>query len=234
MGYAFGDGYTAVEPCERASLLHVPPIPAVPEDYHGETVLDFVVTYAGDPATGEEVLRPLRAFGDPILDAVRPQPYTALQQTFDEGVPKGQRWDSKAHYLDALPDAALNTVVGHVDPLPGPFSMVYFEPMGGAIGRVDPTATAFPHREAAYGFHILTGWPDADQDAEIMDWTREFHDAMTPYANGGVYVNLLGADEEERVPSAYGPNHDRLARLKDRYDPDNLFRATPNVEPAAA
>lgn len=214
-----------------AFFIHVPPIPAFPEHYHGKTALDFVVAYAGDRSTGEEVLQPLRAFGDPILDGVRPQPYTALQQTFDEGVPKGQRWYSRAHYLDALPDEALDTVVEHVDPLPGPFSMVYFEPMGGAIGRVDPTATAFPHREAAYGFHILTGWADADQDDEIMDWTRDFHAAMAPYANGGVYVNLLGSDEEERVPSAYGLNYERLARLKRTYDPDNLFRKNHNVEP---
>jgi FAD/FMN-containing dehydrogenase len=149
-------------------------------------------------------------------------------------VPPGQRWYSKAHYLDALPDAALDTVVEHVDPLPGPFSMVYVEPMGGAIGRVDPSATAFPHREAAYGFHVLTGWSDPDRDDAIMDWTREVHAAMTPYANGGVYVNLLGSDEAPRVASAYGPNHGRLARLKNRYDPNNLFRQNHNVEPAAA
>ena len=214
-----------------AFFIHVPPIPAIPDEHHGQTALDFVVTYAGDHATGEKVLRPLRSFEDPILDGVRPQAYTALQQTFDEGTPNGQRWYSKAHYLNALPDAAIDTVVEHVDPLPGPFSMVYLEPMGGAIGRVDPTATAFPHREAAYGFHILTGWPDADQDATIMDWTRDFHAAMAPHANGGVYVNLLGADEEYRVASAYGPNYDRLARLKETYDPDNLFRMNHNVEP---
>ncbi len=216
-----------------AFFIHVPPIPAFPEEYHGQTALDFVVTYAGDQATGEEVLQPLRAFGDPILDGVCPQPYTALQQTFDEGASVGQRWDSKAHYLDALPDTATDAVVERVDPLPGPFSMVYFEPMGGAIGRVDPTATAFPHREAAYGFHILTGWSDHDNDDAIMDWTREFHAAMAPYANGGVYVNLLGADEEERIPEAYGPNHGRLARLKAEYDPENLFRENHNVEPKA-
>jgi FAD/FMN-containing dehydrogenase len=215
-----------------AFFLHVPPIPAVPDEYHGQTALDFLVTYAGDPATGEEVLRPLRTFGDPILDGVRPQPYTALQQALDEGVPKGQRWDSKAHYLDALSEEAIDIVVDHVDPLPGPFSVVYFEPMGGAIGRVAPTATAFPHREAAYGFHILTGWPDADQDAEIMDWTRDFHAAMAPYANGGVYVNLLGADEQDRVASAYGDNYDRLVQVKSEWDPENLFRGNHNVEPA--
>ncbi len=215
-----------------AFFIHIPAIPAFPEDYHGQTALDFVVAYAGDPAKGEKVLQPLRDFGDPILDGVRPQPYTALQQTFDAGVPKGHRWYSKAHYLDGLPDAAIDTVVDHVDLLPGPFSMVYVEPMGGAIGRVDASATAFPHRDATYGFHILTGWSDSDKDDAIMDWTRDFHTAMTPHANGGVYVNLLGEDEAERTPAAYGANYDRLAQLKRVWDPENLFHGNHNVEPA--
>jgi len=216
-----------------AFFIHVPPLPVFPEAYHGTTALDFMVAYAGDRATGEEVLQPLREFGDPILDSVRPQPYTALQQSFDAGVPKGHRWYSKAHYLDHLPDDAIDTVVDYVGPLPGPFSMVYFEPMGGAIGRVDASATAFPHRDAAYGFHILTGWSEADQDNDIMAWTRRFHEAMAPHANGGVYVNLLGADEPDRIRVAYGANHDRLARLKAEWDPENLFRMNHNVEPVA-
>ncbi len=216
-----------------AFFIHIPPIPAFPEAYHGQMALDFVVAYAGDRSEGEEVLQPLRDFGDPILDGVRPQPYTALQQTFDAGVPKGHRWYSKAHYLDGLPDAAIDTVVDHVDPLPGAFSMVYVEPMGGAIGRVDASATAFPHRDAAYGFHILTGWSAPDKDDDIMGWTRDFHEAMTPHANGGVYVNLLGEDETDRTPAAYGANHERLARLKAVWDPDNLFQSNHNVEPVA-
>jgi hypothetical protein len=216
-----------------AFFVHIPPMPAFPEEYHGKTALDFVVAYAGDQSTGESVLQPLRDFGDPILDGVHPQPYTALQQTFDAGVPKGHRWYSKAHYLDHLPDDAIDTVVDYVDPLPGPFSMVYFEPMGGAIGRVDSSATAFPHRDAAYGFHILTGWSAADKDDAIMAWTRDFHTAMAPHANGGVYVNLLGADEADRTAAAYGVNHDRLARLKSAWDPENLFRVNHNVVPVA-
>jgi FAD/FMN-containing dehydrogenase len=191
-----------------------------------------VVTYAGDQSTGESVLRPLRDFGDPILDGVRPQPYTALQQTFDAGVPKGQRWYSKAHYLDGLSDAAIDTVVDHVDPLPGPFSMVYFEPMGGAIERVDTSATAFPHRDAAYGFHILTGWAEPEKDDAIMAWTRDLHAAMAPHASGGVYVNLLGEDEPERTSAAYGSNAERLARIKAEWDPENVFRMNHNIEPA--
>jgi FAD/FMN-containing dehydrogenase len=213
-------------------FIHVPPIQAFPEDYHGKTALDFVVAYTGDRSDAEEALQPLRDFGDPILDGVFPQSYTTLQRTFDEGMPNGGRWYSKAHYLDHLSDEAIDTVVDHVDPLPGPFSSVYFEPMGGAIRQVDSTATAFPHREAAYGFHILTGWSEPERDNAIMEWTRDFHTAMTPYATGGVYMNLLGADEDDRVPSAYGTNYDRLAQIKGAWDPENFFRMNHNVEPA--
>jgi FAD/FMN-containing dehydrogenase len=215
-----------------AFFIHIPPISAFPEEHHGKTALDFVVAYSGDQSTGEDVLQPLRNVGDPILDGVRPQPYTALQQTFDAGVPKGHRWYSKAHYLDSLPNAAIDTVVDYVDPLPGPFSMVYFEPMGGATGRVDASATAFPHRDAAYGFHILTGWSAPEKDDDIMAWTRGFHEAMAPHANGSVYVNLLGVDEPDRTSSAYGANYDRLAQIKNAWDPENFFRMNHNVEPA--
>lgn len=214
-----------------AFFIHVPPLSVFPEAFHGKTAIDLVVAYAGAISDGEEALQPIRDFGDPMLDGVGPQPYTALQQTFDEGMPKGHRWYSKAHYLEALPDGALDTVVDYVDPLPGPFSAVYFEPLGGAIKRVDPTATAFPHREAAYGFHIFPGWTDPDKDDEIMEWTREFHEAMTPYATGGVYVNLLGEDEGDRLQAAYGGNYDRLAQLKSEWDPENLFRMNHNIEP---
>ncbi|NBC19364.1 MAG: FAD-binding protein [Bacteroidetes bacterium] len=216
-----------------AFFVRVPPIPAFPEEYHGKTALDFVVAYAGDLAEGEEILHPIREFGDPMLDGVRPQSYIALQQTFDEGVPKGHRWYSRAHFFDRLSDGTIDTVIDHVDPLPGGFTMVYFEPMGGAIRRVDPTATAFPHREASYGFQVLSGWTDSGEDDEIMEWTRAFHEAMTPDASGGVYVNLLSADEEDRIRSAYGANYDRLAALKNRWDPENLFQMNHNVPPAA-
>jgi FAD/FMN-containing dehydrogenase len=217
-----------------AFFVHVPPLPAFPEAVHGDTALNLVVSYAGPIEEGRAALRPLRDMGDPLLDSVRPQPYTALQQAFDEGVPYGQRWYSRAHYLEGLPDDALDTVLDAVDPLPGPYTMVYFEPMGGAIGRVDPTATAFPHRAAPYGFHVLAGWLNPDADEKLMEWTRRLHKAMRPYATGGVYANLLGEDEDDRMPSAVGPNYDRLARLKDRYDPDNRFRHAHNVAPAAA
>lgn len=207
-----------------AFILRIPPLDAFPEKFHGKVALDLVVFHAGEVATGEEALRPLREFGDPILDAVVPQPYTAVQRAFDEGTPSGQRWYSRAHYLDSLSDDAIDTVLRYTESLPGTFTIVYFEPMTGAIQRVDPGATAFPHRTAGYSFHALPGWTDPAEDEAIIEWARQFHAAMAEHATGGVYVNLLGPDEEERVEAAYGDHYRRLARLKGEYDPTNLFR----------
>jgi FAD/FMN-containing dehydrogenase len=170
--------------------------------------------------------------GDPILAAIEPTSYLALQKTFDAGMPRGLRWYSRAHYLRGLPDDLIETVLDRVDPLPGPFTMVYFEPGGGAVGRIDPTATAFPHRHTASGVHIFPGWTNPGQDAEHMEWAREFHAALAPHSTGGVYVNLLGEDEPDGVRSAYGENYGRLAELKQKWDPRNLFRLNHKVAPA--
>ncbi|HVS03770.1 MAG TPA: FAD-binding oxidoreductase [Thermoanaerobaculia bacterium] len=214
-------------------FLRLPPLDELPSGLHGRTGLSLVVVYSGDLDRGEEVLEPLRDFGEPLLDVVAPQPYAAFQQLFDPGMPKGLRWYSKSHYLRDLPDEAIEVVVGRVDSLPTPTSVVYLETQGGSMGRVDPAATAFPHRDAAYLFHVFPGWEDPARDEEIMAWARDFHDEMARWATGGVYVNMLSPDERDRIPAAYGANHERLGRLKREVDPTNLFRVNHNVEPLA-
>ena len=212
-------------------FLRVPPIEAFPEEYHGEVAVDLVLSWAGETARGEEVIRPLREIAEPILDWVEPQPYTVVQQAFDEGLSEGSRWYTRAHYLSGLPDEAIETLVRFGGDLRGPHTMAYLEPLGGAIGRVDPTATAFPHRDAPLGFHVLAGWDDPAQDDGIMEWVREFYGAMEPWATGGVYVNLLGEDEDDRVPAAFRSNYERLQAVKRAWDPKNLFRNNHNIPP---
>lgn len=217
-----------------AFFIRLPPLPVFPEEAHGRVVLDLMVTYAGDATDGQRHLAPLREFGRPLMDTVAPTPYLALQQAFDAGMPPGNRWYSKAHYLRGLEDAAIDTIVAGAESLPGEFTMVYLEAEGGAIGRVDRAATAFPHRDAPYALHVFPGWTRAEDDERMMAWAREFHGAMQPYATGGVYVNLLGGDEPERARSAYGSNYDRLAALKRRFDPGNVLSGNHNVPPATA
>jgi FAD/FMN-containing dehydrogenase len=227
--------FTADAPDELscyALVVRVPPEPPFLEDVQGEPALAFAVCYAGPMDEADAELEPLRAFGDPILDGVQPVRYTALQQSFDDGSPEGHRWYSKSHYLGELPDGAIDTILEYTDPFPGPLTQVALEPMGGAIARVDRDATAFPHRDAAYSFGIWPGWADPDRDEELTTWAREFHEAMAPYATGGVYANYLDRDEPDRVRAAYGENYERLVAVKTEWDPENLFRMNQNVEPA--
>lgn len=217
-----------------AFALRVPPVEPFPAGQHGNPALALVACHCGGGDDGTTSLQPLAEHGDPFLAAVQSVPYTVAQQAFDAGAPKGLRWYTRAHYLNALSDDAIDTFAHHAESLAGPYTMAYFEPLGGAIGRVAPDATAFPHRDAAYGLHILPGWSDAADDDALMGWARAFHDAMAPHANGGVYVNLLGRDERDRVPAAYGTNYDRLSTLKAKYDPENLFRVNHNILPEGA
>jgi len=231
----FYRAFTADAPDDLACyalVVRVPPEEPFPEAYRGEPSIAFAVCYAGPIAAAEDALEPLREFGDPILDAIRPMPYATLQRSFDDGSPEGYRWYTKAHYLDDLPDGAIDTIVEFTDPFPGPLTQVALEPMGGAIARVDPTATAFPHREAAYSFGIWPGWEDPENDDDMIEWAREFHEAMAPYADG-VYSNYLDRDEDDRIGAAYGVNYERLADIKAKWDPENLFRVNSNVEPTS-
>ncbi len=226
--------FTADAPDEvmcYALVAHVPPAPPFPEESHGDTTVALVAAYAGEAEEGRPVLEPVASYGDPILAFAEPMPYTALQQAFDDGTPEGGRYYWKSHFLDALTDEVIETLVRHVDPLPGAYSMVGFEHLQGAVGRVPATDTAFPERDAAFSFGAWAGWIDSADDEEMIGWTRRLHDAMAPHATGGVYTNYLDQDEDGRVEAAFGANYGRLVELKKKWDPDNLFRMNQNIRP---
>jgi FAD/FMN-containing dehydrogenase len=210
-------------------MFRAPPIDLFPVETHGSPVLDFVI-YHQDPEAIEFV-QPLRELGEPILDFVAPAPYTQVQQSFDANLPKDQRYFSKAHNLESITDGAIDTAVQFVPEMRGAFTACYFEPLGGAVGRVEVSATPYAGREAVAGFHCLAGWMDPSEDESVMTWASEVHDAMAAHATGGVYVNLIADDEDGRVPAAYGPNYDRLVQLKKQWDPTNLFNSNYNIPP---
>jgi FAD/FMN-containing dehydrogenase len=212
-------------------MIRIPPLDVFPERFHGHPALDFVL-YHMDSAASRYV-RPLRELGERIFEEVGPTTYVSLQKSFDASLPKGQRYYSKAHYLSDLSEASIDTIATQVPGSQGAFSAAYLEPLGGGIAAVDSSATSFGERDAAYGFHILAGWIDSADDEAVMSWARSFHDAMAFHATGGVYVNLLGEDEEHRIPAAYGENYRRLVELKTEWDPGNLFRMNQNIRPTA-
>jgi len=211
-------------------LRKAPPLPFLPEDVHGEDVLVVVPFYAGDMEAGENVLAPIREYGDPIADVVGPHQYAEFQQAFDPLLEEGARNYWKSHNFSTVSDDAIDTVVEYARDLPSPLSEIFFGQLGGAMGRVPADATAFPHRDAEYGMNVHTRWEDPAMDDECITWARKFFDAMAPYATGGVYMNFISEDEGEE-DLAYGTNQQRLAEVKAAYDPDNLFRMNQNVEP---
>jgi len=215
-----------------AFFYRVPQIDPFPARLRGDTAVALVTAWTGQPEAAEEAMAPLRSLSEPVLDTIAPLTYVELQQSFDAAMPRGMRWCSRAVYLDALTDGAIDVVARRTESLPGELTIVYLEPMGGAIAQVDSDATAFPHRCAAFGLHILPGWREAADDDANIAWASSFLAEFAPHATGGVYVNLLGGDETERVPAAYGRNYARLREIKRRFDPDNRFRSNHNIPPA--
>jgi len=208
-----------------------PPLPFLPETWHGREVLLLAMLWAGDPAAGEEGTRAVRSIGTPIADVVGPTPYVAFQQAFDPLLLPGARNYWKSHNFSSLPDAAIDTFVRQLEGLPSPQCELLLCHLGGAAGRVPVSATAYPHRDANFVMNVHARWESRQDDQACTGWARKAFESMAPHSTGGTYVNFM-TDDEERARAAYGANYDRLARLKERYDPTNLFRMNQNVPPA--
>jgi FAD/FMN-containing dehydrogenase len=200
----------------------------------GTPVAAIASCYCGDLEEGERVVAPLRRFGAPLADDLKPVPYAAVQGLFGPAFPWGNRNYWKSSFLRALPDDAVDTVVEHANRLASPLSGVVLEYYGGAVSRVAPEATAFPHRQACYNLLILGQWRDVGEDEAHIAWARACHEAMRPWASAAVYSNTLSEGEGGRVHEAYGANYERLAAIKARYDGENLFRMNQNIVPVVA
>ena len=213
-------------------LLTAPTAPHIPERLHGQPVVTIGVCYSGDPEHADSVLGPLRAFGPPDVDQVRPMTYVALQRLLDAANPPGHQNYWKAEYLETLDDDAIRTIAEHGARKPRGLSKVLLTRLEGAAGRVPEDAMAFSHRSAPYIININGMAPDPAERDTLVGWTREFWEAMQPFSFGGVYVNFLGQEGHERVRAAYGEEkYARLVALKRKYDPTNFFHLNQNIRP---
>jgi FAD/FMN-containing dehydrogenase len=218
-----------------AVLRHAPPLPFLPPEVHGTGVMVLAACWVGNPARGEAALAPLRALGQPIADVIGPTPFTEWQQAFDPLLVAGRRNYWKSHDLVELGDAAIDLLVEAAGQLPSPECEIFLAQLGGAVNRVAPDATAYPHRDVNFVVNLHARWGEPSQDQACIAWARQFFDRLAPHATGGVYVNFMPGDEAERVGrGAYGANLARLARLKEKFDPGNLFRQNQNIRPAAS
>ena len=213
-------------------LRQAPPLPFLPESVHGKEVIALALLYAGDPQQGQPLIEPLRKFGTPVGEHVGVQPYTAWQQAFDPLLTPGARNYWKSHNFSTLDDRLFDAVIEYIKKLPSPQCEIFFGALGGATMRPAPDSAAYAHRDAQFVMNVHGRWDDAADDVRCIRWARDFFHASAPFASAGVYVNFLTADEGDRVRAAYGPNYERLARVKGIYDPGNLFCINQNIQPA--
>jgi FAD/FMN-containing dehydrogenase len=213
-------------------MRKAPPLPFLPTEWHGKEVLIFAACYSGDMKEGEKAVKALRALGTPIVDVISPHPFTGWQAAFDPLLTPGARNYWKSHDLMDLPDAAIKVIVDSVRGLPSPESEVFIAHVGGAMARVAANGTAWPNRNAHFIMNAHSRWRDRAQDEAGVAWARQLFEATAPFASGSVYVNFMPEDENDRVGNAYGSNYRRLAEIKRRYDPDNLFRMNQNIRPS--
>jgi len=218
---------TAAAPDELmlvAGLIHTPD--------GANKIAGIVGCHCGPLADGEAAARPLKAFGPPIMDALGPMPYSAINQMLDAAYPKGALNYWKSNFLATLSDEAIDTMIDCYARVPSPMTGVLLEHFHGAATRVGIGDTAFPHRGVGYNLVITSEWLDPAETERNIEWTRETYTAMQPFMAAGRYVNYLEADEAgDPAAAAYGPNYARLRELKAKYDPANLFRANLNIKP---
>jgi FAD/FMN-containing dehydrogenase len=200
----------------------------------GVPVVVVIPFVHGDIEAGEKLLKPLRDFGPPVADLVQPMPYTSFQRILDPLNPPGNRVYWKSAVLRDIDDAVLEAVIEQAAATPSPLSAAILEFYGGAANRVAAQDTAYPLRDVLYALNAVSAWTDPGQDETNIRWSRRLWEAVRPFSPGSVYVNFLGLGDEgeDRVRAAYGPNYARLADLKARYDPGNLFRLNQNIKPA--
>ena len=201
-------------------------------DGSGNLITAAIAMHIGSMEEGAKALQPIKDFGSPILDAIGPIPYTAQQSMLDAAFAAGSQVYWKATFLNGLSDEALKVIEERARALPTPTSSLVLEQFHGAVQRVAPEATAFPERNAPFNVAIIGLWNDAADADRCIAWARETYEALQPFSSGSVYVNYLGVgDEPERVRDAFGSNYDRLSKIKQQYDPSNLFRANQNIAP---
>jgi FAD/FMN-containing dehydrogenase len=224
---------TESAPRELAMIVAVrlaPPAPFLPEKWHGKPIVALLLCHSG--AGVEADLAPFRALGDPIVDLVTEKPYTDQQSMFDGMEPKGNRYYWKTEYLAGLTNEFLDTFRDSALEVTSPQSDSIIIHLAGALNERADDDGAVGNRDARYMTAFAGQWPSEAPDDEHVAWVREAWKNIRPFSAGGNYLNFQTADEdEERVRATYGANIDRLVAIKERFDPENVFRSNRNIRP---
>lgn len=212
-------------------VLTGPPEEFIPPHLQGEPLVAVALCWTGDPASGEDLVRILRDL-EPEVDLVGPMPYADLQSMLDD--PPGFRQYWSADYHDSFSDAALDVFLAAGANRASPMTQHLLLPWGGALARVDADATPLTQRTARWVSHPFATWEHAADDAANRAWVREYRTANAPFTSGGVYLNFIGDEGDERIKAAFGADkYERLVAIKSEYDPGNVFSGNQNIRPRA-
>jgi FAD/FMN-containing dehydrogenase len=214
------------------AFLTVPPGPPFPEELHMQKVCAVLWCIDGSAAKADAALAPARKVGKPALDGVMELPLPAWNSAFDGLFPPGDQWYWRGDYVAEIPDAAIEAHVEFGKTLPSWKSLMHLYPSDGAAARVAADATPWAYRDAKWTAVIAGVDPDPANADALRSWTIDYSEALQPYSMGGSYVNFMMDEGQERVQATYGPNYARLASIKAKYDPDNVFHVNQNIKPA--
>ncbi|MBI4262945.1 MAG: FAD-binding oxidoreductase [Acidobacteria bacterium] len=218
-----------------ALMRPAPPAPWLPKDVHGTPIVGILACYSGDPEQGEKIVAPIKSFGSPVGDVLVRRPYVQMQSLLDATQPKGRRYYWKSEYLPRIEAALCEKAIEHAAKIRSPHSAVIFFQIGGALNELPHDHSPVGNRDARCVLNLAGSWERPEDDAANVEWARTAWREMKAFSTGGTYVNFLTEDEgPERIAAALGGSLQRLAEVKARWDPDNVFRTNRNIKPVAA
>ena len=213
------------------AYLVAPPLPFLPEKEHGKTFCGMVACWAGPLKKGEQALEPIRSVAPAVGEMIAPMPYPAINTLFDELMPSGLQQYWKGSFAGELTDGAIEVHLQYGPKIPTMNCAMHIYPINGACHRVSPDATAFSYRDAKFATVIAGAWPDSADNEKNVKWVRDYYKALEPHSAVGGDINFMDADDQGRIEDNYKGNYGRLAAIKAKYDPQNLFHMNQNIKP---
>lgn len=213
-------------------IKRVPSAEGFPHELWNRPVCAMISCYNGPETDGMAAMRRIREeLPEPLLDGMQEMPFPNWQAAFDPILPKGLQWYWKGDFVRELSNEAIEAHIEHASRLPDGLSLMHLYPIDGAVHEVASDETAWSCRDATWSMVIAGIDPEPENAEKITHWAKDYWEALHAFNPGGAYINFMMEEGNERLQSTYGPNYQRLARIKGRYDPDNLFRVNQNIQP---
>jgi FAD/FMN-containing dehydrogenase len=217
-----------------ALMRPAPPAPWLPTEWHYKPIVALLACHTGDPDEAERAVAPIKSFGTPIGDVLMRRTYLQMQSLLDATQPKGRRYYWKSEYLPRIEPSLCEKVIEHASLIRSPHSAVILFQMDGALNQLSGDHSAVGNRDARYMLNIAGAWEKPDDDESNIAWARKAWSDMKQFSTGGTYVNFLTEDDGlDRTEAALGEAIPRLAEIKTRWDPTNVFRTNRNIRPKA-